>query len=375
MKILLTGGGTGGHFYPVIAVAQALRKSAKENKLIDMELYYMAPQPYDKGLLYENSIIFVKNTAGKIRRYFSILNIVDFLKNIFGAIHAIWQIYWLYPDVIFGKGGYVSFPALFAGWFLRIPVIIHESDTVPGKVNKWAGKFAKRIAVSYAEAAQFFPKDRVAFTGNPVRQELMFPVKDGSREFFHLEKDLPVILVLGGSLGSQIINQTLIDALPKLVEKYQIIHQTGRNNFHLVKTTANAVLLTNKYQSRYLPLEALDSLNLRMAAGAADLIVSRAGSTVFEIGIWGVPSIIIPISDSNSDHQRKNAYSYARSGAAVVIEEANLTPNLLQSEIDRLIGSEAERNRMREAAKKFARTDSADLIAREIVDICLEHER
>ena len=375
MKILLTGGGSGGHFYPIIAVAQSINTIAREQKLIDIELFYMAPQPYDERLLFENNITFIKNSAGKVRRYFSILNIIDIFRTGWGTVKAVWQLYWLYPDVVFGKGGYVSYPALFAAWFLRIPVVIHESDSVPGKVNIWAGKFARRIAVSYPDAAAFFKKEKVAFTGNPVREELTHPVKDGSHEFLHLEKNLPVILVLGGSQGAQLINQVILDALAQLVEKYQIIHQTGKANFESVKSTADAILLTSQFKTRYMPLDHLNSLTLRMAAGVADLIISRSGSTIFEIAVWGVPAILIPIKESSGDHQRKNAYSYARSGAAVVVEENNLTPNLLRLEVDRLIESQADRAKMKRAAEGFARLDSAHLIAQEILTIGLEHEK
>lgn len=374
MKILLTGGGSGGHFYPLIAVAQAINKLAKDNKLVDVKLYYMAPQPYDKRLLFENGIAFVQMPAGKVRRYFSILNFFDFFRTIIGVFRAIWRMYWIYPDVVFGKGGYVSFPAIFAARFLRIPVIIHESDCVPGKVNKWAGKFARKIALSYPAAAEFFPKDKVAFTGNPIRQELTHPVREGAHEFLHLESNVPLLLILGGSQGSQLINDTFADILPNLVEKYQIIHQTGPNNFAQMKAVAGAVLINNPHKNRYMPFDNLNSLALRMAAGIADLVISRAGSTIFEIAVWGTPAILIPITDSNGDHQRKNAYSYARTGAAVVMEEANLTPHVLLAEIDRLMGDANERGKMRKAAATFARIDAADLIAQELIAIGIEHE-
>lgn len=375
MKILLTGGGTGGHFYPIIAVAESLKKLATERNLGTLELFYMAPEPYDERLLLENNITFIKSPTGKIRRYFSILNFFDFFKTIFGTVKAVWQIYWLYPDVIFGKGGYVSFPAMFAGWFLRIPVIIHESDSVPGKVNAWAGKFAKRIAISYPEAASFFDSKKVAQTGNPIRRELMNPVKEGGHEYFHLDPSVPVLLFLGGSQGAQIINQTMLDVLPQLVEKYQIIHQAGKTNLQYVTATANAMLLGSKNASRYQVFDSLNSLALRTAAGIADLIISRAGSTIFEIAHWGIPSIIIPIAETHGDHQRKNAYSYAKAGAAVVVEENNLTPHLLQAEINRLMDNEADRMKMKAAAKNFARIDSADLIAQEILNLSREHTK
>ncbi|MBX4197772.1 undecaprenyldiphospho-muramoylpentapeptide beta-N-acetylglucosaminyltransferase [Candidatus Parcubacteria bacterium] len=375
MKILLTGGGTGGHFYPLIAVTEALHRYEKEKKLVSVEIYYMAPEPYNLELLQENNINFVKIPAGKIRRYFSIANFFDLFKTGWGIIKATWLMYWIYPDVVFSKGGYVSIPPLIAAYILRIPIVIHESDSVPGRANAWAGKIAQKVAISYPQAAEYFPKEKVAETGNPVRQGIMYPARDGAHEFLKLQNNVPVLLVLGGSQGSQIINQNILDALAKLVEKYQIIHQVGENNVKETNETANVVLLDSQFKDRYKSYDHLNDLAMRMAAGIADVIVSRAGSTVFEIANWGVPSILIPISDSNGDHQRKNAYSYARTGAAVVIEENNLAPHILISEIDRIMNDAALRGKMRTAALGFTHQNAAELIAAEILTIAIGHEK
>ncbi len=375
MKILFTGGGTGGHFYPIIAIAEELNKLSKEYKLVESELYYMSDIPYNEKLLFDNKIFFIKSNSGKMRRYFSILNFFDIFKTGWGIIRAIFTLFSIYPDVVFGKGGYVSFPVLVAARFLRIPVVIHESDSAPGRVNKWAGGFARKIAVSFPDAAHFFIKDKVAFTGNPVRQELTHPMKEGAHEFLGLESTIPLILILGGSQGSQTINENILDALPKLVEKYQIIHQTGANNLQFVRDTAEVILHNSPHKARFKPFDHLNALSLRMAAGIADLVISRAGSTIFEIAIWGIPSILIPISVSNGDHQRKNAYSYARSGAAEVIEENNLTSHILNAEIERIMGDAALRGKMRKSAHTFARVDAADLIANEILAIAVEHQK
>lgn len=374
MRILLTGGGTGGHFFPVIAVAEALRDLAREEKLAKLDLYFMAPEPYDKELLFENGITFIRNPAGKARRYFSILNIFDAFKTLYGIIKAVFQVFSIYPDVVFGKGGYASFPALFAARLLRIPVVIHESDTVPGRVNEWAGKFAKRVAVSYEEAASFFPNGKTAVTGNPLRKAILNPIKEGAAEFLKLEKNVPTILILGGSLGARIINDTVLEALPSLVERFQIIHQTGKDNFKEVRGAADAMLSESPNRSRYKPFDFINNLGIRMAAGAADIVVSRAGSTIFEIASWGLPSIIIPITDSNGDHQRKNAFAYARKGACSVIEEINLSPNLLVAEIVRIIENKEEREAMSEKAAAFGGRDAALAIAKELVSISLTHE-
>ena len=374
MKIVLTGGGTGGHFYPIIAIATAIRAVAREEKIIAPQLYYMAETQYDSRVLFDNEITFIPISAGKVRNYFSILNFFDLFKTAWGVVKATIDMFSIYPDVVFGKGGYVSFPALFAARILRIPVIIHESDSTAGKVNKWASKFAQRIAISYKEAADDFPTEKVAFTGNPIRPELVTPLKNGAYEFLKLDPNVPTLLIIGGSQGSQIMNDTILDILPRLIEKYQVIHQTGKNNFKDVSGRAHIILQNNKNKDRYHPYDYLNILALRMVAGIAELVVSRAGSTIFEIACWGIPAILIPIERSNGDHQRKNAFSYAREGGAVVLEEPNLTPNVLFEEVTRLMESREIRNTMSQSAKAFAHTDSATTIAKEIVSIALKHE-
>ncbi len=376
MKILLTGGGTGGHFYPLIAVSEAINKVVKEEKLLPVKLYYMSDSLQDADMLMENSIEYINISAGKARRYFSILNLIDAFKTFWGTLEAIIKVFNIYPDVIFSKGGYSSFPILVAAKLLRIPVVIHESDSAPGRTNLWSSKFAKRIAVSYPEAAKYFDADKVAITGNPVRKNIQMIVSnDKAKEFLNLTENIPVILILGGSLGARIINDQVLSILPNLVEKYYILHQTGKANISEVKGTAEVVLTENKYKYRYKIFDYLDNLNMSMAAGASNLIISRAGSAIFEIAYWGVPSIIIPITDTNGDHQRQNAYNYAKSGGAIIIEESNLSPNILLSEISRIIDDKNLTQKMKDGAKSFIKTDASDLIAREIIKIGLQHEK
>ncbi len=375
MKILFTGGGSGGHFYPIIAIAEEVNQLARENKMIGLELFYMSHSPYNEGLLFEHNITFKKNTAGKMRIYFSLMNILDMFKTGWGVLTSLWTIFNMYPDVIFGKGGYASFPALLAGKLLRIPVVIHESDSVPGRVNAWAGKFASRIAISYPESAQFFPPGKTAYTGNPIRKDIMHALSAGAHEYLDLDKNIPTLLVIGGSQGAQLINDTLIDALPRLVEKYQIIHQTGKANLQIMKDTVAVVLHDNKLISRYKPFDYLNNLALRMSAGAANLVISRAGSSLFEIASWEKPSIVIPITKSNGNHQRVNAYAYARTGAAVVLEEGNLSGNILSAEVDRLIGNPTMLAEMSAATKVSQHPEAARKIATEILNIALDHQK
>ncbi len=378
MKILFTGGGTGGHFYPIIAIAEAVYERAKEKKILAPKLFFMSPSKYNPRALFDNDIHFIQVPSGKVRRYFSLLNITDFFKTIYGIISAVLEMYKIYPDVAVGKGGYASFPALVAARLLRIPVIIHESDSRPGRVNAWAGKFARKIALSYPEAEKYFAKKAkpgsIAFTGLPIRKEIIQPLSNGAREFLNLEEALPTIVIMGGSQGAQRINDVIIDSLPELVKKYQIIHQTGKNNFESVKQTAELVLKDNPNSYRYHPFDYLNDLSLRMSAGVADVIISRAGSTIFEIASWGTPSIILPLPKEISHDQVENAFSYARTGACTVIEDNNLASHVLVAEIDNIVNNKPIAERMRLSAQQFSHPDAARKIADVILEIGLEHE-
>lgn len=375
MKVLFTGGGTGGHFYPIIAIAQELNKIALREHLVELKLYFMSDDPYDERMLFENGIIFLRMRTGKMRGYFSLLNIIDIFKTGIAMFRAFARIFLLYPDVVVGKGGYASFPALFAARLLRIPVIIHESDSIPGRTNKWAATFAEKIALSYSEATEYLPKGKVALTGNPIRSEILIPAKEGAYELLQLERGVPVILVLGGSQGARAINEVIIQAAPELIKTYQIIHQVGEKNVKEMEDLAPVIIREKERRARYKIFGYLNNESMRMAAGAADLVISRAGSTIFEIAAWGIPSIIIPITEANGDHQRKNAYAYARAGACDVIEEKNLTPHLLASEIDRLMGDKQKCEEMSRAAKAFAHTDAAAKIAEQILNVLKTHQK
>jgi UDP-N-acetylglucosamine--N-acetylmuramyl-(pentapeptide) pyrophosphoryl-undecaprenol N-acetylglucosamine transferase len=221
-------------------------RASKEKKIVTPKLYFMAPSKYNPRALFDNEIEYVHVPAGKFRRYFSLLNFTDLFVTAYGICLALFKMYRIFPDVVVGKGGYGSFPALVAARFFKIPVVIHESDSHPGRVNAWAAKFAQKIAVSYPEAAEAFEKTAqpgaIAFTGLPIRRDIIEPLSNGAREFLQLEDSAPVIVFLGGSQGSQTINDVVLEALPELVEKYQIIHQTGRRNLELVKATGDVIL-------------------------------------------------------------------------------------------------------------------------------------
>ena len=200
MKIVFTGGGTGGHFYPIIAVVQQINKIIDHENILGAKLYYISDSPYDKEMLFENGILYEEITSGKMRTYFSFKNFTDIFKIFFGTINALFTMFSIYPDVVFGKGGYASFPTLFAARVLRIPVVIHESDSAPGRVNKWAGRFAKKIAISFLEANDYFPKGKTAWTGQPIRSEAVLRArKSEALEYFKLYENLPMMVIFMGS--------------------------------------------------------------------------------------------------------------------------------------------------------------------------------
>ncbi len=377
MKILLTGGGTGGHIYPLIAIAEELNHIADEEKIVNLKLYYMADKPFDPQILEEQFITFIPITSGKLRVYFSWKNFVDIFKVAYGTVDALFKVFKLYPDVVISKGGGVAFPVLVAAKLLRIPLIIHESDTVPGRVNRWSGKFAKKVALSYSEAGEYFDKSKIAITGQPVRKSLIHPVREGAKEFFELPSTLPVIGIYAGSLGAKAINDAVVSIVPELIKKYQIIHQTGATDYDDVTTELRIALGDDTKRSRYKPFKYLNNVQAKVFGGAVDIVIGRAGSTIFEIAAWGKPSIIIPGRPEvyHADHQRKNAYHYARTGACVVIEEPNLTPSVLLTQINSILEDKEKYDAMSKHAREFFNPDAARIIATEAIAIGMSHEQ
>ncbi len=378
MRIVFTGGGTGGHFYPIIAIAEAIQDIAREQYLVQPKLYYIAPQPFDERALFENNITFLKSPAGKWRRYASLHNLIDPFYTALGFLWSLIQLIRLYPDVVISKGGYASVPTVLAARLIRIPIIIHESDSKPGRANLLAARAAVRIATSFESAAQYFPesvRSKVARTGTPVRKALFLPAAGDVAALLSLDSSVPTLLVLGGSQGSQRINEVLLQSLPDLVTSMNIIHQTGKKNLAGVEQIARIALEGHTHAERYHPFAYLSADSLRQAAGVASIVISRAGAgSIAEIAAWKLPAILIPIPEAISHDQRSNAYAYAHTGAAVVLEEHNLTPHLLVAEVRRILGDQALTAQMREASAPFADKDAARLIAQAALDIALSHE-
>jgi len=375
IRIALTGGGTGGHLFPLVAVSRKINDICRAENLGEPEIYYLGPGLFLESSLEREEMNFrsVILMTGKWRRYFSFKNFTDLFKIGIGLIQALWKVWVIMPDVIFSKGGYGSIATVLAGWLYRIPIIIHESDSVPGLANSLLAPFATLIAVSFNEAANYLPKDKTYFTGEAVRDSFFKPSEsERERVSLHLTTKKPIILVLGGSQGARKINDITLDVLPNLLEAAEVIHQTGDDNYDSVFSESRVVLegLTGEQLISYHPVNFLVEPEYVAAMHVADLIISRTGAgSIFEIAAVGKASILVPITDSPGDHNRRNAYIFAENGRAEVIEEANLTPNLLLSVIRSILSNPEKKKTMEEKAKQFATPDAAGLIAQALLNL------
>ena len=367
MRIMLVGGGSGGHFYPLIGIAEVLERATEKPRL-----YYAGPDPYDAASLERTGISFVYIPAGKRRRYFSLRNYVDIFKTLFGFFLALIKLYVIFPDVIVSKGGYTSVPVILAAAFYRIPIIVHESDAVMGSANKLAARFARTIVLTYAETPIAAHTD-VRVLGIPIRSALL-PSASVPPSASGLDGSRPVLLIIGGSQGAVRINELIFDSLDELLPTYDIIHQTGKENYELAVLTAEKLIPDPELRKHYHLVPFLSAEELKSAYQQAKLVISRAGTTsIYEIALHGKPSIIIPIPEEVSHDQRKNAYAYARFGGTTVMEESNLTDSLLQAEIERIMQNEELYSRMAEGARSFAKEDAAEKIAALVLERAHEH--
>ncbi|HUX35696.1 MAG TPA: UDP-N-acetylglucosamine--N-acetylmuramyl-(pentapeptide) pyrophosphoryl-undecaprenol N-acetylglucosamine transferase [Candidatus Paceibacterota bacterium] len=372
LRIALTGGGTAGHIYPLIAVAEELEKISIDKKLI-MEIRYFGAVNSYKPELEDAGIKASKIISGKIRRYFSFLNIIDVPKIFIGFLQALFKFYFFMPDVLFSKGGTGAFPVVLVAWFYRIPVIIHESDAQPGLNNLFSARFAKRIAVSFQKGLDYFDPRKSAYVGLPIRNSLIAnkPEMDAAKDKLGFDPQKPLVVFLGGSQGSQKINELVLLSLKNLLSKTQVLHQTGASNFPEteaeVKSSFPETLAETGGKSIYRIFPYLDITGMRLALSAADLVVARSGSNIFEIAAFSKPAILIPIAESANDHQRLNAYEFSKAGAAIVIEEANLLPGIFMTQITETLANKDLLRKMGAASANFFKPDAAKVMAEEIV--------
>ncbi|MCL5016183.1 MAG: UDP-N-acetylglucosamine--N-acetylmuramyl-(pentapeptide) pyrophosphoryl-undecaprenol N-acetylglucosamine transferase [Patescibacteria group bacterium] len=374
IKILLTGGGSGGHVYPLIAVSQALKTLAAE-KGVSLELGYVGSYGGYRAVLENNDIRVYKILSSKLRRYFSLSNLIEFPKFVLGFVQALGRISTFAPDVVFSKGGPGALPVVLAASFLKIPIVIHESDSIPGLTSAITARFAEKVAVSFASSEKYFP-GKTVLTGNPIRKELLQAVEGKTTEeckkLLGLSSSLPLILFIGGSQGAVGINNLVLNNIEKLTKKYQVLHQTGKANYDEVSEKLSSKIETNgALKDRYKPVPYFDE-DMPIALCGADLIVSRAGAgSVFEIASFGKPSILISFSRLVQNHQLSNAKEYEESGATLVMEKKELDSDGFISAIDGIMSDSGKREKMSEAALHFLKPNADIEIAKLIYSLLL----
>lgn len=317
-RIILTGGGTAGHVTPNIALIPKLRD-------LGYDIQYIGSyNGIEKELIEPFGIPYHGISSGKLRRYFSVQNFTDPFRVVKGFSEARKLIKDLKPDVIFSKGGFVSVPVVLAGKRCKVPVIIHESDMTPGLANKIAIPSAVKVCCNFPETLDSLPKGKAVLTGSPIRQELLSGNKIAAMDMCGFTADKPVILVIGGSLGSVIVNNAVRKSLPRLLEKFQIIHLCGKGK------TDDSLNDTKGYcQFEYIRDELRDIFAL------ADIVISRAGANaICELLALRKPNLLIPLSAKASrGDQILNARSFERQGFSMVIEEEDLTEETLVSSV------------------------------------------
>lgn len=334
-KIVVCGGGTAGHIYPALAIIDELKKNIK-----NLEVFFIGSgNKIEKNILQNKNINLIAIPTGKIRRSFHpesiIKNIIDLFKLPLGFIKSIIILKKIKPDLIFSKGGYASLLPVLAGYFLKIPIIIHESDIKIGLANKIASFFATKIAVSFPENYYpSIPKEKLIFTGNPLRKEIFKTPKEKALNFFNLSSQKKTLGIIGGSQGSRKINYTILEILPQLLKDFQVIHISGWLDYEDLKNKIKK--LPKNLLKNYRLLPYLEEIGLFYII--SDFFISRAGANViFEICQTQKPAIFIPLPG----HQEKNAAFLEKYGNYIIIKNDKLSPTILSEKIKLLTKKKA----------------------------------
>ncbi len=350
MRIILSGGGTGGSVTPLLAVAEELEKQKPGIEFLFIGTRQGIPE---KKLVEGQDIPYQSIFSGKLRRYLNWRNMIDPFFIIFGLIQSFFIILKFKPQAILSAGGFVAVPLSWAGWFLRVPIFIHQQDMIPGLANKLMAPMARKITVSFEKSLADFKINKTVLTGNPVRHWILAGNKLRAIKKFNLEHNLPTILILGGGTGAQKINQLIEEIKAQLTKSCQIIHCTG------IEPTSNnnqALKVNSRYHSYKFLKKAMTD-----AYAIADVVISRAGMGVLtELSFLAKPTILIPIPDS---HQEFNAQYFAKEKAVVLFDQKNLTAQLLQEKIYQLIASTDQRSVLSLNMSKLVYPKAAQKIA------------
>ena len=349
-RIILTGGGTAGHVTPNIALIPKLRE-------LGYDIQYIGSyNGIEKELIEPFGIPYHGISSGKLRRYFSLQNFTDPFRVLKGLSEAKKLIRELKPDIIFSKGGFVSVPVVLAGKKNKVPVIIHESDMTPGLANKLAIPSATKVCCNFPETMNYLPAEKAVLTGSPIRQELLTGNRITALDLCGFTADKPVILVIGGSLGSVAVNTAVRDALPELLKTFQIIHLCGKG-----KLDESLTDQTGYKQFEYISEELRDIFAL------ADIVISRAGANaICELLALRKPNLLIPLSaNASRGDQILNARSFERQGFSMVLEEEAVNKETLLSAVQQLYQN---RGVFTDAMKNSGQQNSIDTIIKLIQD-------
>lgn len=350
-RIILTGGGTAGHVTPNIALIPTLKE-------LGYDIQYIGSyEGIEKSLMEDIGIPYHAISSGKLRRYFSLQNFTDPFRVIKGFFQAGRLIKELKPDVIFSKGGFVSVPVVIAAGRKHVPVIIHESDMTPGLANKLCFKSAKKICCNFPETVPLLPSDKAVLSGSPIRRELLSGDAFAGRSFTGFTDEKPVIMVIGGSLGAANVNTAIRNILPRLLEKYSVIHLTGKG-----KADASLNDTPGYKQYEYIKDELKDLFAL------SDVVISRAGANaICELLALKKPNILIPLpSGSSRGDQLLNAESFKKQGFSKVLTEDVLTDEILLNMIDELY---ADRDKYIEAMSASSQNNAIETIISLITEL------
>ena len=366
MKIIVSGGGTGGHIYPAITIIRALKK-----QINDLEVLYVGTSTgLEADIVPKEGLPFKTVDLQGFKRSLSPVNIVRFFKAIGGVFKAAGIVRSYKPDVVIGTGGYVCGPILMAASLMGIPTLIQEQNVVPGITNKILSHFVSRIATGAIEANKFFPQDKVIFTGNPIRDEVVNTEKMPGYEAFDLDPAKKTVLVSGGSRGARSINRAMVGVLKHFAgsKTVQILHATGKaENGDIMNRIAEAGVNLQQYDN----LKVVPYLyDMPQAMAIADLAVFRAGATgLAELTAKGIPAVLVPYPYAAENHQEFNARAIEKAGAARVILNQDLNSDILISVIEQLLGNDKLLKEMAEASQSIGRPEAADTIGEIIVQL------
>ncbi len=375
-KVAFTGGGTGGHIFPLVSIIRELKEIVPEESL---EIYYIGPKDKHSKEQMEKEAGKVRYIyTGKLRRYSGIKtkiqNFVDiFFRVPLGFVQSFFYLYIFSPDLVFGKGGHGSLPVILTAKIFQIPIILHESDIVAGATNQFLQKFSSETFVSFPQTEKINVK-KLFVVGNPIRREVLNGNREKAKEIFNLKGEKPVILILGGSQGSERINDLFLSSSTGFLEYFSVLHQCGEANYKQVFAESNATI-KEELRKDYQVVPFLNGEQLAHAYALADIVVSRAGSSsIFEIAATGNAGVFLPLPEAAQDHQAKNAYAYSATGAAVVFEEENLSPHFFLEKIKELFSPIEQVKIMEKNAKIFARPRAGYVIAAYIKEYLTRNE-